>query len=168
MTALLPNLHWLRPHWLWALLPLAALWLWLGYRERRSSGWRALLAPELQPHLLEIPSGRSPHNGWWLLGLGWLLGILALAGPSWSPQPQPLEMRSAGSPLNGCWWLGLGCLLEFLALAVPSGSHPPQPAARYPQALVIALALPASLLAEDPPPPRLVRARHKVLELLAR
>jgi|GEM_PF-262303 len=130
MTALLPNLHWLRPHWLWALLPLAALWLWLGYRERRSSGWRALLAPELQPHLLEIPSGRSPHNGWWLLGLGWLLGILALAGPSWSQQPQP--------------------------------------AARYPQALVIVLDLTATMLAEDTPPSRLVRARHKVLELLAR
>jgi len=86
----LSEFHFLRPQWLWALLPLALL-LW---RLARSSGganaWRGLVDPHLLPHLLVPGGGSGPRRLLLLLGLGWLLLVLALAGPSWTRLPQPV------------------------------------------------------------------------------
>ena len=93
----LSELHFLRPEWLWLLLPAAAL-LWLLWRAQSGAhAWRRVLAPHLRAHLL-IDNGGSAH--WWrpilALGLFWGLGILALAGPAWQRAPSPfLEDRSA-------------------------------------------------------------------------
>lgn len=94
----------LRPFWLLALPPLAGC-LWLLRREaHRESPWQRLLPQVFQPWLLSRFSlQRSP----WplrLLGLGWLLGVLALAGPAWlqsqdsSPRPPPLVVMVAMTP----------------------------------------------------------------------
>ncbi len=84
------DLHFLRPWWLAALLPLALL-LW---RLRRHGGgasdWRGLVDPHLLPHLLVDDGGAARRIAPALLGLGWLLGVLALAGPTWERLPQPV------------------------------------------------------------------------------
>lgn len=81
MTELWPHL--LRPVWLLA-LPLL-LWLcWrLWQRQRRHGRWERLLPPAFQPLLLSGRRGRDDRLPWLLLGLGWLLAVLALAGPAW-------------------------------------------------------------------------------------
>lgn len=84
------ELHLLRPLWLLALLPLAVVWLLLARRRVEDRVWRSLVDPHLLPHLLEAPSGSSHRLPWVLLGLGWLLVVLALAGPVWQRLPAPV------------------------------------------------------------------------------
>ena len=89
MNEALHLFHFLRPAWLWLLLAVPPL-AWLAMRGQ---GARAqlerLVDPELLPHLLQ---GRAQRRGVppALLGVGWVLAVLALAGPSWSRVPQPL------------------------------------------------------------------------------
>lgn len=83
MSEALAQFAFLRPSWLLALLPLAALWL--AFRHLRGDGTaqRGGIAPHLLQHLLVAPRQRP-----WLrpqdvvLPLGVLL-IIAVAGPSW-------------------------------------------------------------------------------------
>ena len=82
-------LHLVRPQALWALLalPLIALvWYW---RRRRGSAWHAAVDPHLLRHLL-VAGGQRAWGGLVVLLAGWMLAVLALAGPSWRQVAQPL------------------------------------------------------------------------------
>ncbi len=82
--------HFLRPWW-WAALPVLLFLLWaLGRRRLRSRSWQGVCDPALLPHLL---LGRSRRRADWPLALmlaAVLLGVTALAGPTWRQRPQPL------------------------------------------------------------------------------
>jgi len=84
------DLHFIRPGWLLALIPLAALLWAMLRRSGGASSWQGLVDPHLLPHLLERGGGRARRLAPWLLGLGWLLLVLALAGPTWERLPQPV------------------------------------------------------------------------------
>lgn len=87
---MLSTFHFLRPNWLYALLPLAGL-LWLLWRKRTSSrSWQSVVDPRLLPHLL---IGQSARQRPWVslaVGLGGLLSILAMAGPAWQKLEVPV------------------------------------------------------------------------------
>ena len=76
----MPQLHFQRPWWLWALLALPLLWLL--WRRRRRQGWRDAVDAHLLPHLLEPGHGRA-RLGLAGVSLAWMLAVLALAGPGW-------------------------------------------------------------------------------------
>jgi Ca-activated chloride channel family protein len=86
----LGSLHFLRPGWLGALLLLPVLAWWWKKRQRQQSAWRGLVDPHLLPHLLEARGDRRSRHGIWLAAAGYLLAVLALAGPSWRQSAQPL------------------------------------------------------------------------------
>ena len=77
------QLHLLRPWWLLALLP--ALWPgWRLWRRRSGAGqWRQVIDPQLLPAMLAQEPQRQSSRQYWLWLLGWLLAVIALAGPSW-------------------------------------------------------------------------------------
>ncbi len=85
-----PDFHFIRPYWLLALIPLALL-LW---RLNRGNGagraWTGLVDPHLLRHLLSHESARVRRAPLLLLALGWLLAVLALAGPAWERLPTPV------------------------------------------------------------------------------
>lgn len=86
MSLLWPE--WLRPLWLLA-LPLLAWLLWrLWHRERQSGRWQQLLPVAFHAVLLKGGNGRGSRLPWVLLGLAWLLAVLALQGPSWQQAQQ--------------------------------------------------------------------------------
>ena len=90
--------HFLRPLWLLALLPLVPL---LRYWLRRSSGpnpWRERVDAHLFRHLFPEAEGPASRLPVLLLGLGWLLAVLALAGPSWDRLPTA-QLRPDTPPL---------------------------------------------------------------------
>jgi Ca-activated chloride channel family protein len=96
ILAALEQFHFLRPLWLLLLIP-AAFLMWSVYQRSDSlRAWRQVIAPHLLDHLLLREGG---EEGRWrpvyMLGIGWLAGILALAGPSWQMQPSPFSEDQA-------------------------------------------------------------------------
>jgi Ca-activated chloride channel family protein len=88
MTEVFSNFHFIRPIAL-LLLPLAVgiWWLW----QRRSDplrGWRDQIIPELVEALVvgREAASRLPAQ---LLLAGWLVAIVAVAGPTWRLEPSP-------------------------------------------------------------------------------
>ncbi|MCG6575909.1 tetratricopeptide repeat protein [Pseudomonas sp. AF32] len=76
--------HWLRPAFL-LVLPLLGWLLWqLWHRQKRVGRWQMILPPAFHAVLLSGGSGRESRLPWIALGLGWLLMVLALLGPSWA------------------------------------------------------------------------------------
>jgi Ca-activated chloride channel family protein len=89
MTAL-ESLHFLRPEWFWALLPLLLGIVLLARGTTQGGNWQAVVDPALLPHLL---IGEQLRSRRWPLPLLTLLGVLAvtaLAGPVWQKMEQPL------------------------------------------------------------------------------
>lgn len=87
---MLHEFHFIRPLWLLTLLPLVLL-LWHWARSQVGGNvWRGLVDDHLLPNLLSDETGRVRRLPLVLLGLGWLLGVLALAGPTWERLPQPV------------------------------------------------------------------------------
>lgn len=88
--------HFLRPFWLFAFLPTILIWLAL-WRQSSSLGTLSKqVDPNLLKHLLvdaESTRGFRPVH---LLGLVWLLSIVAIAGPSWKREPSPFADEQAG------------------------------------------------------------------------
>ena len=94
MNASLQSLHLLRPEWLWALLALPALWALWRLRLRRSDAWQGVVDPHLLPYLIQ-PGGSNVRRAAWLGALGYVIAVLALAGPSWRQVEQPLWQSQA-------------------------------------------------------------------------
>ncbi len=91
----------LRPWWLLA-LPLLPLLLHLLRRHARApdSPWRRVVDAALLPALLVQGDEKDGNRRrLWLWAGGWLLAILALAGPSWQRLP-PLQFQPAAGPLS--------------------------------------------------------------------
>ncbi|GGO73534.1 vWA domain-containing protein [Bowmanella pacifica] len=88
--------HFLRPGWLLALLPLLALLLSLRYLGRHQSGWQGVLAGHLYRHLVTDAATSKQRPPLSLLALGWLLAVVALAGPTWEKLPQPVFQLHTG------------------------------------------------------------------------
>ena len=87
---MLADFHFLRPDWLWA-LPLVLLATVLLARRRLGPGnWQNVVAPSLIPYVLSSSQNKKAEYRWWLLGLGGVLAVLALAGPAWQRMDQPV------------------------------------------------------------------------------
>lgn len=83
--------HLIRPAWLMLLAP-AALVIWAILRRQDPlQSWRAVIAPELLQHLVvRKEMRRSRFRPVAVMAAAWLVGILALAGPTWKKEATPL------------------------------------------------------------------------------
>jgi Ca-activated chloride channel family protein len=87
--------HFLQPLWFWALLPVVLV-LWLVHKPgEQNTAWRRVCDAGLLPHLLTRPGSTDSQLPLWLLGIGWLLAVIALADPVWEQQPQPVFRNEA-------------------------------------------------------------------------
>ena len=83
-----------------ALLPLGILVWQLWRKHGRDAGiWQHAVDAHLLPYLLEDAAGRNIRGWFVLLGLGLLMAVFALAGPSLSVQPETLLRRDAARVL---------------------------------------------------------------------
>ena len=82
--------HFLRPEWLWGLLPLVGFLMFLAKRGANVCVWESVCDAHLLPHVLVGETGTKSRSPIFLLGLGWALALVALAGPVWSQLPQPV------------------------------------------------------------------------------
>ncbi len=83
--------HFLRPEWLLALIPVVILALLLWYQKHTARQWQQMVAPELLKYLLDGQTTRI--KPWQLIALlfGWIIGCVALAGPTWEKLPVSVE-----------------------------------------------------------------------------
>ena len=81
------DFHFLRPYWL--LLILAAIIVWWLLRKLNDPlrGWRNLIEPELL-RALTVGSQNKMYPSV-ILGTIWILGVLAIAGPTWHAAKSP-------------------------------------------------------------------------------
>ena len=87
---MLANFHWLRPDWLWA-LPLIGLMTYaLGRRQLAPGSWQRIIDPALAPYILSRTQIKGLTYRWWLILIGGVLAVTALAGPSWNRVEQPV------------------------------------------------------------------------------
>ena len=87
---MLADFHWLRPEWLWA-LPLIALMTYALVRRQLAPGsWQRIIDPALAPFILSRSQVKGLNYRWWLILIGGVLAVLALAGPSWNRVEQPV------------------------------------------------------------------------------
>lgn len=92
------QIHFLRPEWLWSILPSAWIIWKLWHRSRQNGTWNQLIDANFQPILLGEKSEKS-QLPWPVLGLGiiWLIAIIALSGPSWKKVDVPAEKSRQGT-----------------------------------------------------------------------
>ena len=75
--------QWLRPLWLLALPALGWLLFRLWHRRKRAGRWQMIVPARFHAVLLGGGDGSTSKLHWVVLGLAWLLTLLALLGPSW-------------------------------------------------------------------------------------
>jgi Ca-activated chloride channel family protein len=87
--------HLLRPYWLLALVPLAALVWQILKSKYASSSWQTVVDPELLPHLL-VSQGQTRRNRPIVpVAVVGIIAVIALAGPVWEKVPQPIFKQQA-------------------------------------------------------------------------
>ena len=88
--------HFLRPAWLLLLLPVGLL-IWSLLRSQDPMrAWQRIIAPELLQHLaISKQERRGRLRPVYLLAACWVLGIVALAGPTWQREATPFTEDQA-------------------------------------------------------------------------
>jgi len=89
------SFHFQQPGWFWLLLPLLILLWLLRQSGEQSSPWRKVCDARLLPYLLDRNGERRSHLPLWLLAIGGLFAVVALADPVWEQQPQPVFRNEA-------------------------------------------------------------------------
>jgi Ca-activated chloride channel family protein len=84
----LETLHFLRPAWLWAAIPLLAI-LVAAARQSPQVQWRRIIAPHLLEHLIVRPPGRFRMTPLMLFAVTSIICVVAVAGPTWHQEPSP-------------------------------------------------------------------------------
>ena len=117
---------------------------------------------------------------WWFLGLAPALLAIALyqwrkrSAGNWeqviNPALLPFLMQGETKASGKAGWLATGLGLTWaiccISLAGPTWQQLPQPVLKQDSAVIVVFDLSPSMLAEDVPPSRLVRARFKLIDLL--
>lgn len=92
---MLSHFHFLRPAFLFLMLPLGILIIAVSKQALKKNQWQQICDPHLLPHLLVRRQQDKKRVGIWLLSTIVCLLVLALAGPSWSLQPRPMFQQYA-------------------------------------------------------------------------
>ena len=87
---MLANFHWLRPDWLWALPLIGVTTYALARRQLAPGSWQSIIDPALAPYILSRAQIKGLSYRWWLILIGGVLAVTALAGPSWNRVEQPV------------------------------------------------------------------------------
>ena len=88
---MLETFHFLQPDWFYMLIPLAGILFFLMKPGRSASNpWLKVIDKDLMPWLRVKSSGRNSRYFVWLLALGWIISVIALANPVWEKLPQPV------------------------------------------------------------------------------
>ena len=92
------SLHFIRPEWLFALIPLTLLALFLWRSQQRNSAWQSYIAPHLANTLIS-ETKQVKKQPKWLLMLCWFIAVIAVSGPAVNKQSLPVYSNEQGRVL---------------------------------------------------------------------
>ena len=124
----LEQFHFLRPLWLFGLIPVAFVGWKLWNLGMQSGQWQKLIPNHLLEHLLEGEEQSHSRLPAVLITIAGMIAVIALAGPAWRQLSTPVEKSRAP--------------------------------------LVLVVDLSRSMLAADPKPNRMVRAKQKLTDIV--
>ncbi|WP_215224957.1 vWA domain-containing protein [Echinicola shivajiensis] len=75
--------HFLRPKWLWLIVPAALFLLWGIFSIRGEVRWKKVIAPHLRNYVIRKGSEKVKVLMHCLLFIGFCIGVMALSGPTW-------------------------------------------------------------------------------------
>ncbi|WP_170293564.1 VWA domain-containing protein [Shewanella litoralis] len=90
--------HFIRPEWLFTLLPVALISLLFWRRHSQQSAWKQYIAPHLS-QLLITQTADNKSQPKWLLIACWIIAVIALAGPAVNKQNLPVFATEQGRVL---------------------------------------------------------------------
>lgn len=90
MELFISELHFIRPAWFYAFVPLVLISLILVKSNKQGKSWANIIDPKLLPHLLVGQSIKKSSSKTLLFFLVGALAIISLAGPAWEKRPQPV------------------------------------------------------------------------------
>lgn len=93
IATLLAEFHFLRPHWLYALIPACIGCIWLLYRQKQAGSWDQVISPQLLPFLLDSVPVKQRRVLPFLALIGWILSCFAMSGPTWERTPLPVHKQ---------------------------------------------------------------------------
>ena len=88
-------IHFIRPDWLWLLLPAFVYLLWVINSVRQKNPWKDICDAHLMPSLLQAGTYSSQRLLYTALFLFYSICILALAGPSWKREEVPVYREAS-------------------------------------------------------------------------
>jgi Ca-activated chloride channel homolog len=90
MSITLGTLHFIRPLWLLGLIPVLGMTWYLRKSVIQTNPWAAVCDPHLLLHLFQDDQMKHiRQKRWVVILLGWIITLIALAGPAWSHSPSP-------------------------------------------------------------------------------
>lgn len=87
---MLDDVHFIRPDWLWAFIPMVLIILLLWITQNKNTHWQNICDKHLLDRLLVSKGKSSVVFPLSLLAFGWCAAIIALAGPSFSKAKVPV------------------------------------------------------------------------------
>ncbi len=90
MEAFFSQLHFIRPAWFYAFIPLLFISYALIRAHKQGRSWTKIIDPKLLPYLLVGQSVKKTSINGLLVFIAGTLAILSLAGPAWEKRPQPV------------------------------------------------------------------------------
>lgn len=90
MEQFISQLHFIRPVWFYAFIPLVVISIILLKLHKQGKSWTNIIDPKLLPHLLVGQSIKKTSINSLLVLIVGVLAIISLAGPAWEKRPQPV------------------------------------------------------------------------------
>jgi Ca-activated chloride channel family protein len=87
------GLHWMRPEYLWAIIPALLLFILLWRNTGKGGSWSKIISADLLPFLIDgVETKKSRYPVACLLGL-WIIAAIAIAGPAFKKIPVPVYQK---------------------------------------------------------------------------
>ena len=90
MELFFSQLHFIRPAWFYAFIPLVLISYILIKINKQGKSWTNIIDPKLLPYLLVGQSVKKSFINSLLVFIAGTLAIVSLAGPAWEKRPQPV------------------------------------------------------------------------------
>ncbi len=91
------SLHFIRPYWFLAVIPaLILIIMYIRNNNAKKNAWANHCDPDLLPYITDQSSQQKNYTLAILVGLAWLIMIIALAGPSWTKYQEPVYQKKIG------------------------------------------------------------------------